>query len=150
MLGRAFRGRGARPATAARRRLSAASAGAGAGASVAYGSGGAQCSPVAVARPGLSSDEMGMIQLFNASRDSVAFITNLTSQSGMQHISRYHDAAVPQGTGSGFVWDQVSEHSPLIPLQKGHSPLIYSGNPGAIGVSHRVSTGNARGRAESS
>jgi S1-C subfamily serine protease len=54
-------------------------------------------------RPPLTAEENATIQLFNSCCDSVCNVTNLSSQRGP--FSTYHDEAVPQGAGSGFVWD---------------------------------------------
>ena len=61
----------------------------------------AQPRPIA-ARPDLPVDERSVIETFQAARDSVVFIT--TSQSVLNPWSRRAEE-VPQGTGSGFVWD---------------------------------------------
>ena len=58
---------------------------------------------VPLPRPGLNNDERSTIEVFNASAPAVAFITNLSLQAGP--FSAYHDNAVPQGSGSGFMWD---------------------------------------------
>jgi len=56
------------------------------------------------ARGDLAADEKSTIELFNANRSSVVFITTL--RQGLD-LSRRSVFDVPAGTGSGFVWDDA-------------------------------------------
>ena len=56
------------------------------------------------ARGDLAADEKATIQLFNANRPSVVFITTL--RQGID-ISRRSIFDIPAGTGSGFLWDDA-------------------------------------------
>lgn len=67
------------------------------------GRGGAPAAPVPVtARGDLAADEQATIELFRRASPSVVFITTLARESrGFFEIQE-----VPQGAGSGFVWDR--------------------------------------------
>ena len=56
------------------------------------------------ARGDLAADEKATIDLFNANRSSVVFITTL--RQGLD-LSRRSVLDVPVGTGSGFIWDDA-------------------------------------------
>ena len=62
---------------------------------------GAEPRPI-TARGELAGDERSTIELFRAASPSVVFITSLTVQ---QDYFSFRALEVPQGTGSGFVWD---------------------------------------------
>jgi len=51
----------------------------------------------------LAADELGTIELFERSKDSVVFIT--TTQRVMEFWSR-NITTIPRGAGSGFLWDE--------------------------------------------
>src|SRR5688500_11167260 len=51
----------------------------------------------------LAGDEKATIDLFNQSAPSVVFITRL----GARYNLRMQPYEVPEGTGSGFVWDDA-------------------------------------------
>jgi S1-C subfamily serine protease len=56
------------------------------------------------ARGDLAADEKSIIELFERSKDSVVFIS--TKQQVMDFWTR-NVFSVPQGTGSGFIWDEA-------------------------------------------
>lgn len=57
---------------------------------------------VAQARTALTADERNTIQLFQRSRSSVVYITSLTTRRDAFTLNMLE---IPQGEGSGFVWD---------------------------------------------
>jgi S1-C subfamily serine protease len=59
--------------------------------------------PIA-ARPDLEPDEKATVNLFRAASPSVVYITNLAVR---RDIFGMNATEVPQGTGSGFVWDSA-------------------------------------------
>jgi len=63
---------------------------------------GAKPRPV-MARGDLAADEKTTIDLFKAVSPSVVFITTLAVQ---QDLFRFRALEVPQGAGSGFIWDE--------------------------------------------
>jgi len=63
----------------------------------------AQARPVQ-AREDLYADEKLTIELFKKSRESVVYITTLVYQ---QDIFSFNVMEIPQGTGSGFIWDKA-------------------------------------------
>jgi S1-C subfamily serine protease len=63
----------------------------------------AQVSPPTALPPGLTEDEKANIRLFESSAPSVAYIT--TSQLRQDYWTR-NVMEIPQGSGSGFVWDR--------------------------------------------
>jgi S1-C subfamily serine protease len=58
---------------------------------------------VVTARGDLAADEKSMIDLFKAVSPSVVYITSLSVQ---QDPFRFRALEVPQGAGSGFIWDE--------------------------------------------
>ena len=58
--------------------------------------------PPVVARGGLAADEQATVDLFRNASPSVVFITNLTYR---RNPFRMNVDEIPQGSGSGFVWD---------------------------------------------
>src|SRR6266542_3241266 len=54
------------------------------------------------ARGDLAADETATIELFRQSSPSVVFITTLRTQ---QNVFSGIVTEIPQGTGSGFIWD---------------------------------------------
>jgi S1-C subfamily serine protease len=58
--------------------------------------------PPALASTRLTSDETSTIKLFNRNTPSVVFITNLATR---RDAFTLNNLEVPQGAGSGFVWD---------------------------------------------
>ena len=67
-----------------------------------------ECSAVACAAAApdtrLTNDEKLIIQLFKSAQDSVVCITNMAQRRDI-FSQRPNGMAIPQGTGSGFVWD---------------------------------------------
>jgi S1-C subfamily serine protease len=55
-----------------------------------------------VARGDLALDEKNTIELFEATSESVVYITSIELRRGFFNLNIYE---IPQGTGSGFVWD---------------------------------------------
>ncbi len=55
-----------------------------------------------VARGDLASDEKSTIQLFQQASPAVVYITSITRQRDFFSLNVYE---IPQGTGSGFLWD---------------------------------------------
>lgn len=55
------------------------------------------------ARGDLAADEQATIELFRQASPSVAYITSLTLQRDFFSLNLFE---IPQGTGSGFIWDQ--------------------------------------------
>lgn len=58
---------------------------------------------VVTARGNLAEDEMNTIELFEATSDSVVYITSIERRRGLFSLNIYE---IPRGTGSGFVWDK--------------------------------------------
>ncbi len=54
------------------------------------------------ARGDLADDEMNTIDLFEATSSSVVYITNIELRRSLFSLNIYE---IPQGTGSGFIWD---------------------------------------------
>lgn len=54
------------------------------------------------ARGDLASDELNTIDIFKANSPSVVYITSISLRRG---IFSFNAVEIPQGTGSGFVWD---------------------------------------------
>lgn len=63
---------------------------------------GARAKPV-VARGDLAEDEKNTVDLFEATSRSVVYITSIELRRSLFSLNVYE---IPQGTGSGFVWDQ--------------------------------------------
>ena len=68
-------------------------------------------SPVAAPRPvaargDLAEDEKATIQIFKQTNPSVVFITTLTERYDYRTLNVFE---VPQGTGSGFIWDDAGD-----------------------------------------
>ncbi len=57
----------------------------------------------ALSAPGLAAEEEAVVALFSAATPSVVNITNLIGARGMGSLDFKE---IPQGTGSGFVWDR--------------------------------------------
>lgn len=57
---------------------------------------------VVTARGDLAADEMNTIELFRVSSPSVVYITNIEVRRNLFSLNVYE---IPQGTGSGFIWD---------------------------------------------
>jgi len=58
---------------------------------------------VVTARGDLAGDEKNTIEIFKNNSSSVVFVTSSTLQRGLFSLNAVE---IPQGTGSGFVWDQ--------------------------------------------
>lgn len=56
-----------------------------------------------VARGDLAADERATIELFREASPSVVFITSMARRRDIFHLNVFE---IPQGTGSGFVWDR--------------------------------------------
>jgi S1-C subfamily serine protease len=56
-----------------------------------------------LARGDLAADEKNTIELFRASSPSVVYITNIEVRRNLFSLNVYE---IPQGTGSGFIWDK--------------------------------------------
>ncbi|HIJ77815.1 MAG: trypsin-like peptidase domain-containing protein [Desulfobulbaceae bacterium] len=56
-----------------------------------------------LARGDLAADEKNTIEIFRASSPSVVYITNIEVRRNLFSLNVYE---IPQGTGSGFVWDK--------------------------------------------
>ncbi len=63
---------------------------------------GAMPRPV-VARGDLAEDEKNTIEVFKNSAPSVVYITSIALRRGLFNLNVYE---IPQGTGSGFIWDK--------------------------------------------
>ncbi len=55
-----------------------------------------------VARGELAADELNTIEIFRSSAPSVVYITSIGVRRGLFNLNIYE---IPQGTGSGFIWD---------------------------------------------
>ena len=56
-----------------------------------------------VARGGLAEDEQNTIEVFKNTAPSVVYITSISVRRNLFNLNVYE---IPQGTGSGFVWDK--------------------------------------------
>lgn len=79
-------------------------------------------SPALARQPGprgpLNPQERSQIEMFRVASQSVAYITNISVRRDMFSMNVME---VPQGTGSGFVWD--SERPRLYPTRRRPPPL---------------------------
>lgn len=58
---------------------------------------------IVTARGDLAADEQGTIELFRQSAPSVVYITSIALRRNLFSLNVYE---IPQGTGSGFIWDK--------------------------------------------
>jgi len=66
---------------------------------------------VVTARGDLAADEQATIELFRNASPSVVYITSIALRRNLFSLNLYE---IPQGTGSGMIWDQQGGSSPTI------------------------------------
>ncbi|GJP32496.1 hypothetical protein CLOM_g17112 [Closterium sp. NIES-68] len=86
----------------------------------------------------LMADELATVKLFNDNTASVVYITNLATRKDAFTLDVMQ---VPQGTGSGFIWERRATWSPTS-TSSGAPPtseVFAIGNP--FGLDHTLTTG---------
>ncbi|GJP32497.1 hypothetical protein CLOM_g17112 [Closterium sp. NIES-68] len=102
----------------------------------------------------LMADELATVKLFNDNTASVVYITNLATRKDAFTLDVMQ---VPQGTGSGFIWERRATWSPTstssgapptsaqtaargVLLRPARRPEVFAiGNP--FGLDHTLTTG---------
>lgn len=75
-------------------------------AAIEIGRQGAKPRPISPRKP-LNSIESGRVAIFKASKPSVVYIASATRQFVLKNTETGDVAAIPPGTGTGFVWDDM-------------------------------------------